>query len=64
MSRLPPIRMTCTINSELLSELDDACYKKRVNRSKFVREAVVSYLKHFHALNDTLNAPNEEALET
>ncbi|MEP6519548.1 ribbon-helix-helix domain-containing protein [Microcoleus vaginatus] len=54
--------MTCTINSELLSELDDACYKNRVNRSKFVREAVASYLKHFHAQNDTLNAPNEEAL--
>ncbi|MEG4583170.1 ribbon-helix-helix domain-containing protein [Microcoleus sp. MON1_C5] len=54
--------MTCTINSELLSELDDACYKNRVNRSKFVREAVASYLKHFHAPNEPLNTPSEEAL--
>jgi metal-responsive CopG/Arc/MetJ family transcriptional regulator len=62
MSRLSPTRMTCTISSELLAELDDACYENRVNRSEFVREALAIYLKHFHIQSSKINVPNEEAL--
>jgi hypothetical protein len=62
MSRLSPTRMTCTISSELLAELDDACWQSRVNRSEFVREALAIYLKNFHVLNSKINSPNEKAL--
>ena len=62
MSSFFPTRMTCTISSELLSELDDACYKSRVNRSEFVREALSTYLKHFHIQSAKIESSNEEAL--
>jgi metal-responsive CopG/Arc/MetJ family transcriptional regulator len=54
--------MTCTISSELLSELDETCYKSRVCRSEFVREALAIYLKNFHAQSSKLDTPNEKTL--
>ena len=56
----PPVRMICTISSELLSELDKTCYKNLVCRSEFVREALAIYLKNFHAQSSKLDAPNEK----
>ena len=62
MSRVSVTRMSCTISSELLAELDEACYQSRVNRSEFVREALAIYLKNFRAQSKKLNAPNENPL--
>lgn len=58
-----PTRMSCTISSELLAELDEACYQNRVNRSEFVREVLATYLEQLRAQNHKINAANnEEAL--
>jgi metal-responsive CopG/Arc/MetJ family transcriptional regulator len=54
--------MTCSINRELLADLDKICYEHRVNRSEFVREALTTYLKYFHAQSQKLDAPNEKTL--
>ncbi|HEY9821433.1 MAG TPA: CopG family transcriptional regulator [Candidatus Sericytochromatia bacterium] len=54
--------MTCTISDELLAEIDEACWQSRVNRSKFVCEALAIYLKNFHAPTRQITPSNEEAL--
>jgi metal-responsive CopG/Arc/MetJ family transcriptional regulator len=55
-------RMTCSLSNELLREIDQICYEHRVNRSEFVREALTTYLKYFHAQAHKINPPNEEAV--
>lgn len=45
MTRNLLTRISCTIGNDLLTELDEACWQSRINRSKFVREAVVAYIK-------------------
>jgi metal-responsive CopG/Arc/MetJ family transcriptional regulator len=62
MSHSTPSKMTCSINRELLADLDKICYEHRVNRSEFVREALTTYLKYFHAQSQKLDAPNEKTL--
>ncbi|MBD1825945.1 ribbon-helix-helix domain-containing protein [Microcoleus vaginatus GB1-A2] len=55
-------RMTCSLSAELLTDIDTICYEHRVNRSEFVREALKTYLKYFHAQASKINTSNEESL--
>ncbi|AFZ10518.1 MULTISPECIES: ribbon-helix-helix domain-containing protein [Oscillatoriales] len=55
-------RMTCSLSNELLHDIDKICYEHRVNRSEFVREALTTYLKYFHAQAHKINTSNEESL--
>ncbi|MBE9163984.1 ribbon-helix-helix domain-containing protein [Tychonema sp. LEGE 06208] len=54
--------MTCSLSNELLHDIDKICYEHRVNRSEFVREALTTYLKYFHAQAHKINTSNEESL--
>lgn len=45
MTRNSLTRISCTIDDDLLTELDEACWQNRMNRSKFVCEAVAAYIK-------------------
>ena len=59
MTRNLLTRISCTISDDLLTKLDETCWQNRMNRSKFVCEAVAAYIEKL----DKVKGKKSESIE-